>query len=177
MGYNRAYYEIHDNTEKFERLLALTCDKREEMLKVILDSPAKLIRYGSHFDSQMTPPTLFDRYIKPHLKRFSDAFHERGKLLAIHADADSSQLLQCFSQSGVDMAECFCTAPMARCTLEDAVDAWGESLIIWGGVPSAILYPAACSDRDFKKFMQDVFELLARKKARVILGVADNLMP
>jgi hypothetical protein len=38
----------------------------------------------------------------------------------MHADADTSRILDLIEQGGWDMVECFVTAPMASITLEQA---------------------------------------------------------
>jgi len=60
----------------------------------------------------------------------------------MHADADSRLILSEIREAGFDMAETFTTDPMVDCTLEEARQAWGDRVIIWGGVPSILLEPS-----------------------------------
>ena len=72
------------------------------------------------------------------------------------------------------MVECFVNAPMAKVTVEDARAAWGNSMIIWGGVPASILeetYP----EEKFEGYLVDLFRAIAPGDA-FILGVSDNVM-
>jgi hypothetical protein len=73
------------------------------------------------------------------------------------------------------MAECFTTAPMVKCTLEQAKEVWKNDVIIWGGIPSVILCEPF-SDGKFEAYMQDLFNTITPDD-RIILGVADNVMP
>ncbi len=120
-GYEKGYYDLADDPQKVERLLDLMAQKeREEMWPVVAQSPARLLLHGLHFDSQLTPPKMYDRYIMPYYQGFTELMHEHGKTVAMHADNDSRRILTHLSDSGYDMVECFTTAPLVRCTLDEA---------------------------------------------------------
>ena len=175
-GYNQAYFEMVDHPDEFEHLLTvMTQVEKERLWPVVADSPARLILHGVHFDSQMTPPHLFRRYITPYYQEFSALLHARGKSLAWHADDDSQDILAEVKAAGFDMSECFCTAPMVEVTLEEARAAWGADVIIFGGVPSIVLEPTF-PDAEFEEYMRGLFRTIAPGDA-FILGVADNVMP
>jgi hypothetical protein len=110
----------------------------------------------------------------PYFQPFAQRLHERGKVLACHADADTSLLLDLIVEAGFDMAECFVTAPMVPVTLEQARAAFGSDVIIWGGIPSVMLCDPV-SDQAFEEYMRDLFRTIAPGDA-FILGVADNVM-
>jgi uroporphyrinogen-III decarboxylase len=174
-GYQTGYYHLNDYPEKVARLLGLMEEREREMWEIAANSPARLFLHGVHFDSAMTPPPMFRKYITPFYLDFSDLLHRHGKVLCMHADADSRLILENIKESGFDMAETFTTDPMVSCTLEEARVAWGNDVIIWGGVPSIILEPTF-SDQEFEAFMDHLFKVVAPGNA-FILGVADNVMP
>jgi hypothetical protein len=77
------------------------------------------------------------------------------------------------------MVECFVTHPMVPTTLAEARAAWGDRVIIWGGVPSAIL-EEPYTEAQFESAMEEVFRTIAAGNGAArafILGVADNVMP
>ncbi len=175
-GYNNAYYEIADHPQEFEHLMTvMTQVEKERLWPAVANSPARLILHGVHFDSQMTPPRFFRRYITPYYREFSALLHARGKSLAWHADDDTKALLAEIKESGFDMSECFCTAPMVTVTLEEARAAWGTDVMIFGGVPSIVLEPSF-PEAEFEEYMRGLFRAIAPGDA-FILGVADNVMP
>jgi uroporphyrinogen-III decarboxylase len=131
--------------------------------------------HGFHFSSMMTPPPIFERYITPYYQAFSTLLKSRGKTLAMHADNDVSLILSQIEQSGYEMMDCFVTHPMVPTTLQQARTAWGKRVIIWGGVPSAIL-EEPYKEKDFENYMKELFEAIVPGDA-FILGVADNVMP
>ncbi len=174
VGYNQVFYHMRDHPERVEHFLGVLTEQAQTIQQVALDSPAKLILHGEHFDSQMTSPPLFRRYMLPYFQPFAERMHARGKVLACHADADASLLLGLIVESGFDMAECFVTAPMVPLTLAQARAAWGNRVIIWGGIPSSILCDPV-TDEAFEAYVLDLFRTIAPGEA-FILGVADNVM-
>ena len=173
-GYQQGFLHLADFPDRVERLLDLLSEKDRELWDVVASSPARLILHGLHLSSQFTPPAYFDKYITPYYQKFSRLLHDHGKSLAMHADNDTSAILDNIKEAGFDMVECFVCAPMAKVTLEDARAAWGTSMIIWGGVPASILeetYP----EEKFEAYMVDLFRAIAPGDA-FILGVSDNVM-
>jgi hypothetical protein len=175
-GYEHAYYQLHDYPDEVEHLLnTITEVHRERMWPVVAESPARLLLHGVHLASQITPPSLFEKYIIPYYEEFMPLMHEHGKSVAMHADNDVSRILDMIERAGWDMVECFVTAPMVPLTVEEAREAWGDRVIIWGGLPSTLLSPNVSED-EFHDYMYDLFETIAPGDA-FILGVADNVMP
>ena len=175
-GYGNAFYQLADYRQEVEHLLAVMTEvQRERLWPVIADSPAQLLQNGSHLSSQFTPPPIFEKYILPYYKEFIPLMHDRGKSVAMHGDDDTSRILDLIERAGWDMVECFVTAPMVPLTLKRAREAWGDRVIIWGGLPSALLSPSVSED-EFRAYISRMFEVIAPGDA-FILGVADNVMP
>jgi uroporphyrinogen-III decarboxylase len=175
-GYTNGYYLLSDCPEQVEHLLrTMEEGERERLWPVVAESPARLILHGIHFDSTLTPPPLFSRYITPYYRDFSDLLHQNDKTLCMHADNDSRLILGHLEEAGFDMVESFTTAPQVSCTLEQAREAWGNRVIIWGGLPSVLLEPAH-PEEEFEAYMRQLFRTIA-PGAAFILGVADNIMP
>ncbi len=174
IGYNEAFYHLHDYRRLVMHLYDVLNAYAMEIQRVALASPAKLILHGEHFDSQFTPPRIFQTYMLPYFQAFADRVHQSGKVLCCHADADTSRLLELIVAAGFDMAECFITAPMVPVTLEEARAAFEDQIIIWGGIPSSILCDPV-TEAAFETYMHKLFRTIAPGQA-FILGVADNVM-
>ena len=99
----------------------------------------------------------------------------RGKVLTLHGDNDTRMILSQIERAGFGMVECFATHPMVPTTMAEARAAWGDRVIIFGGVPSVIL-EEPFTDEQFEQFMDELFSTIAPAKA-FILGIADNAMP
>jgi hypothetical protein len=174
IGFGAGYYHMVDYPDQFAHLLEVIKEYDARLQQVVLDSPARLVLYGEHFDSLMTPPPLFRKYQLEHLQSFAERLHTRGKKLVGHADADTSRLLGLLKEAGYDVLETFVTAPMVPITLAQARAVLGTEVIIWGGLPSTILC-APVSEAEFEAYMQGLFRTIA-PGAAFILGVADNVM-
>jgi uroporphyrinogen-III decarboxylase len=176
VGFNEAYYHLADHPGLAERLLeTMARVHRERVWPLVEASPARLVLNGYHLCPQFTPPELYRQYVLDYYRETNARLHACGKHAAMHADADTSGLLDLLEQSGWDLMECFLTAPMARVTLREARQAWGDRIAVWGGIPSAVLspeYPEAA----FRECVEDVFDAVAPGKA-FILGIADTAMP
>jgi len=141
-GYERGFYHLADWPATVERLLNLMAEvQRERLWPVLANSPARLLLHGMHLSSQFTPPRLFRRFVLPYYRALMPILHERGLRVAMHADNDTSAILPLIEEAGWDMVECFVTAPMVSTTLAQARAAWGDRVIIWGGLPSVLLSP------------------------------------
>jgi hypothetical protein len=174
-GYGRIFFHLQDHPQRVESLLAVMEDKQRELWRMAADSPATLLLYGLHFDSQITPPPLFRRYFLPHLQEFNRTMHRHGKLVAFHSDADTSLLLDLLLEAEYDCADTFTCYPMVRVSLSPVRQSWGNRITIWGGIPSLLLAPTF-TDPEFEAYMDDLFLTIAPGDA-FILGVGDNVLP
>jgi hypothetical protein len=180
IGLNDIWYFWNDYKEEVEKLYDIIFKKHmNEMLPVITACPAPFVTYGRHFDSVMTPKPIFEKYMKPALKVVSDALHSVGKMHCIHADADSKDLLELYIESGIDILECYCTYPMVSVTMEETLERVGDKMVIWGGIPSALLVPHAYNQQFFLDYVDNFFKVLEhyKGKSRVVVGLADNVVP
>jgi len=176
VGYDRGYYHLSDYPNQVERLLGVLTDHlKQNVWKHMLDSPARLLMHGHHLSSQMTPPPLFEQYILPYYEELSPLLRSRGKVLALHGDNDTRAILSHIERAGFGMVECFVTEPMVPTIMAEARAAWGDRVIVFGGVPSVIL-EEPYTDEQFERFMHELFRTVAPGKA-FILGIADNAMP
>lgn len=176
VGYDLGYFHLSDYPSEVERLLSVLTDHlKQTVWKHMLDSPARLLMHGHHLSSQMTPPSIFEQYILPYYEELSPLLRARGKVLALHGDNDTRSILSHIERAGFGMVECFATAPMVSTTMSEARAAWGDRVIVFGGVPSVIL-EEPYTDQQFEQFMDELFRTIAPGKA-FILGIADNAMP
>jgi hypothetical protein len=176
VGYEKAFFHLADYPEEVDHLLSVMAEvQRAKEWPLIVQSPAQLILTDAHISSQFTPPKIFMQHIYPYHRELNDLLHSHGKWSAMHADADTSRILNLVEHAGWDMVECFVTAPMVPLTLEQARRAWGNRVIIWGGIPSLILSPSI-DEEQFRAYCNHLFDIISPGDA-FILGVADNVMP
>jgi hypothetical protein len=179
VGLSNIWYIWSDYKEEIDHLYDVIWQKQKnEMIPVITASPAPYVTYGRHYDSMMTPPLIFEKYMKPALKVVSDALHSVGKQLCMHSDADSKNLLELYIESGIDILECYCCHPMVSCTMEETLERVGTKMVVWGGIPSTLL-TIAYKKEDFLDYVDGFFKALERYKgkSRVIVGLGDLVVP
>ncbi|MCL4533806.1 MAG: uroporphyrinogen decarboxylase family protein [Bacteroidetes bacterium] len=177
IGYNDVYFELADHLPQLERLLGVISDyHRQRLWPVALEAPTELVAIRANLTGLMTSPAIFERYFAPYTRELSALLHKRGKKLATHMDGEPGQLLRSIRGSGLDVIEAFTPAPMTGTTTGQARAAYGPGVIIWGGVPSAILCPDLATDEEFEAHMSKLFREIAPGHA-FILGVGDNTMP
>lgn len=177
IGLEQAFFHLYDYPGRVEHLLGVLTDfHRDRIWPVCLDSPAEIIQNGANLSGVVTSPSLFERYFIPYTREFSRLLHARGKVLSTHVDGEPKPLLGLIPKSGLDMVEAFTPAPMTRCTVGEARAAYGEGVVIWGGIPSNLLCPDAVSEDQFEAQMVGLFGEVAPGD-RFVLGVGDNIMP
>jgi uroporphyrinogen-III decarboxylase len=175
-GYINGYYHLADYPRALEHLLAVMTEvQRDRMWPVLAKSPARLLLHGVHHSSAFTPPPIYEKYILPYYREFMPLMHENGKAVAMHADNDTSLILELLEEAGYDMLECFVTSPMVPLTLEQARKTLGHRVTLYGCLPSLLFAPSFPED-DFRAYVDRVFDIIAPGDA-IILGVADNVMP
>ena len=175
IGWNDCYFHLQDYPQHIDRLLAVMTDFYWEIHRACVQSPALVINHGAHFHAEMTPPPIFRDYCLGNLREVADYYHEHGKLMMFHGDANLSGLEELILAAGYDIAECLVTSPMVPSTLEDFRQAWGERIVVWGGIPS-ILLCEPFTDEQFEAYMRDLFRTIAPGRA-FVLGVGDMLVP
>jgi len=175
-GYKDGYFQLTDHCREVEHLLAVMTEvERDRLWPVVAQSPARLLLHGVHHSSLFTPPPIYERYVLPYYEEFMPLMHAHGKAVAMHADNDTSLILELLQRAGYDMLECFVTAPMVPLTLERARAILGTQVILFGGLPS-LLFSPSYPERDFQDYVLRLFDVISPGDA-FILGVADNVMP
>ena len=176
MSMETFYYEMMDNPdemEEFSEQIAPFCHK---LFDIAAASPADALLSGSNFDSYVTAPMMYRDYIMPELQRQSKQLHDMGKYLICHTDGENTGLLPLFVESGFDIADSICPAPMTKIPLKDIRDAFAGKISIWGGIPSISTLPDSMSQYDFEKLIDNMLCSIGRGD-HMIVSIADTLPP
>ena len=172
MGYDRVFYELHDNPEKVERLLAAVKERDRKKVQVAVKSPALTIQVcGNWVDSIHTP--VFRKYMTPWFQEIGEVMHGHGKLMQVHIDGEMKRLIPLFLESGIDTGEAFAPYPMTSVKAKDLREAWGDKVTIWGGLPSVIFQPIY-TEEQFDDFVMTLFREMT-PGYNVIVGMGDNV--
>lgn len=176
MSFDQFCFALNDVPEKVAGLMrAMDCYWRKVM-DVCVAGPARVLLVGANFDATITYPPHFREHFLPWLKIWAEALHGRGKYLLSHPDGENSGLLECYLESGMDVADSICPTPMTRLSLKEVRDAFRGKITIMGGIPSVALLPSSMPDREFEIFLDDFFRQLGTAD-RHILGISDTTPP
>ncbi len=148
----------------------------EKALQVTADSPAEVIQWGSNFDEMLTFPPMFAAHFVPWIRRAQEVLGPRGIRILCHTDGENQGLMDLIRDSGTDVAEAVCPAPMTKVTIQEYYRRWSERITIYGGVPSNLLLPQLTPDDQFESFMDALFAGIGDGR-RFVLGIADTTPP
>ena len=176
MPMDRFFYLYSDHRPRMIELARHMEPLFEAMLATLCDSEAEVVFWGANFDRDITSPRFFEREMMPWLQRASGQLHAADKLMLCHTDGENSRLLPLYRQSGFDIAESVCPAPMTELTLTQIREALGPGIALWGGIPSVTLLDDAMDDDAFEAYLDTLFAGLGRGE-RLVLGVTDNVPP
>lgn len=176
MSFEDFYSERFCEPELMDEFVASTAGFSQKFFDAAINSPAEVVLSGANYDYSFTSPDIVKDFVVPELKRQSDIAHSVGKFVASHTDGENTGLTELFVESGFDIADSICPAPMTKIPLKETIDTFGGKLTIWGGIPSIATLPELVSDHDFHKIMDDTFEAIG-KGDHIILSVADTLPP
>jgi methylmalonyl-CoA mutase cobalamin-binding domain/chain len=148
----------------------------EQALKVTAESPAEVIQWGSNFDEMLTFAPMFAAHFVPWIRKAKDVLGPRGIRILCHTDGENQGLMDLIHDSGTDVAEAVCPAPMTKVTIQEYYRRWGDRITIYGGVPSNLLLPQLTPDDQFESFMDTLFAGIGDGR-RFVLGIADATPP
>jgi hypothetical protein len=175
VGYHNFYYHLADEPSLVEAAIESANRANRPLWKFVAASPCYVVMHGGNYSSSITPPSIFRRFFLPYLRALNDLMHEAGKLVVCHTDGDMTGLLDLFVEAGFDGTNSFASAPLVKCTLQEAAQAWRGTVAIWGGVPSILLEPTA-NDEAFRSHLENILSL-ASSGVGFIVGISDHAMP
>ncbi|MCC6196105.1 MAG: cobalamin-dependent protein [Burkholderiales bacterium] len=164
-----------DHRAEMDALAERIAPLQEKMLRILCDSPAEVVWWGANFDDMITFPPYFAQHIQPWLRKVADRLRAAGKLMLSHTDGENRGLMDLIRDSGIDIAESICPAPMTQVSLAEYYRHWGDRLTLYGGIPSTVLMPGT-AEADFEAYMDELFRAVAPGR-RMVIGVADEVPP
>ncbi len=170
------YYRHRDQESLIRDLTERIGVYFHKVFETIAQSPAEVALVGANFDDMLTYPPFFEKHILPWLQEASEKLHQQGKLMLCHTDGENSGLMDLLRQSGMDVAEAVCPAPMTKLPIAEYYQRWCDKITIFGGIPSNLLLRETTDDEAFESYIAELFTAIA-PGSRFILGVADTTPP
>lgn len=170
------FYESCDHPEELEELAGSISRYYYKVFDVVAKSPAEVILSGANYDSTITTPPFFEKYIAPSLNEQAVILHLNNKYLLTHTDGENKGLFRLYLDSGIDVADSICPAPMTSLTLKEIREIFGGKITIWGGIPSISVIEDSMSDYEFEKYIDLTLESIG-KGDHMIFSIADTTPP
>jgi corrinoid protein of di/trimethylamine methyltransferase len=148
----------------------------EKALRIVAGSPAEVIQWGSNFDDMLTFPPMFAQHFVPWIRKAKEVLGPKNIRILCHTDGENLGLMDLLHESGMDVAEAVCPAPMTKVTIQEYYRRWSDRITIFGGVPSNLLLPQLIPEKDFQNYMDGLFSGIGDGR-RFILGIADTTPP
>ena len=174
--FEKFIYELNDHPDQLTELAEKISIFFDKIIQTSIGCKAEVIFLGANYDSFLTCPLFFKKYITPYLKKYSTMVHKCGKFFLTHTDGENEGLIQEYVSAEVDIADSICPYPMTRLKIKDIRRAFQGKITIWGGIPSVIILEESMSDYEFEKFMYEFF-IQIEKGDHLILSFADTVPP
>jgi hypothetical protein len=176
MPFEAFVYQLHDDIKGLEGLADSIGIFFEKVLDVTLKSESDIVFLGANYDSFLTWPTFFNKYITPYLKKYSDLAHSNNKFILTHADGENDGLIQEYLDANIDIADSICPHPMTKLHLDDIRNIFGDKITVWGGLPSICVLEESMNDNEFERYIDSFFRDLGEGR-HIILSFADTTPP
>ncbi len=172
LGYEQFFYELADRPAEVEALIEVMKDLERRKLKVAVGCDLEIFNICANWSDDIQTP-VFKKYFIPWFQEVCDFLHARGRLTMAHADGEMRRLNPMFRETGIDIAEAVTPAPQTLVTMKEFRREMGDSVTIWGGIPS-VLFEPMYSDEQFDDYVRNLFREMA-PGYRFIVGMGDNL--
>ena len=167
---------IFDNPERIQFLEKKIEEFYNKVFEVVNKCSAEVVLCGANYDSAVTNPIFFEKFITPTLSNLADNLHRNGKFLLTHTDGENTGLLEQYINAKIDVADSVCPSPMTKLTIKEYRQIFTNKITIWGAIPSVSLLENSMSDHQFTKYMEKLLEDIGGGD-HIILSVADTLPP
>jgi len=174
MGVERFSYALADSPREIDQALHRLAEDGVARARVAALSACEIFQVGGNITATVVSPSLFATYALPFFQEVCDILHAAGKLAQYHFDGYVRPLLPHIADSGLDAIEALTPKPSGDVTLAEAVDFFGDRLLIQGGVPAAMV-THGFDDAAFEGFVSETIS--AALRGRVALGMGDNVPP
>jgi len=176
MGFEDFCIALMEDEEALTQLGQRIEPYMDRLYDVVSNAPSRLIFSGGNYDSSITFPPFFKKHLLPQIKKRAGKAHALGKYLICHTDGENQGLMDYLLESGMDVADSVCPAPMTKLSFTDYYKSFRDRVTIFGGIPSNVMLKNTMSDRDFYAFVDNMFSNLGDGR-HLIVSVADTLPP
>ena len=169
MGPEKFIYCLSDHRKEIEDLLNAIEDNYMGCYSFYSKMKCEVIGTCEDTGNIVYSPKIFDKYIKPVLKRYRDITKDAGKIHMIHSCGHLRQLIPMLKDIQTDCLESVTPPPVGTVGIKELKEKL-KGVCIMGGIPPNVFsYPL----KDFKGYIRDLI-LEAKDCGRFILSSGDS---
>ena len=146
-GLEKMVYLAVDEPDFLIALLELIATWNRQRMAIILEAGVDLyVRRGWYESCQFWSPSLYRRFILPHLKQDVEMAHQAGSKFGYIMTTATTPLLDLFVESGIDVLIGVDPAPTAQNNLALMREKLRGRVCLWGGVNAALTIELGTSE-------------------------------
>jgi len=167
---------VMEEPDAFSDLLEIMIKSEESAYEIAAGAPAEFAMFPDNLSSDILSPQFFRRYSLEYYQHRCRQMKQSGKHTLVHIDGLLRGLLPLLGESRVDCAEAITPEPFGDVRAEELRSiASSDELILWGGVPGAMLVPEYPEDK-FREHIIHYLQIM-KQNPRFVLGIGDQLPP
>lgn len=159
--------------ERRERVIALhdaMAENEHEIYNIVAKSPAKVVQCGGNYSPEVLGKERFMDYVLPHWEKVAAIFHEEGKMLGCHLDANNKLWAEEVGTSGLDWIEAFTPDPDTDMTVAEARKVWAGKVFFINFPSSVHLQKASVIAETTRQILKE-----AAPGDRFVIGITENV--
>lgn len=172
MGFEPSVFALADAPTQVESLLSAIDDSDDAIMRIVAESPVRIIDFGDNIDSNLVSPVQFKRYILPAYHRRMAILGPAKKFCHSHFDGSLKALLPFFQETRLDGLEGITPKPQGDVMIEKIRENM-DNMILLDGIPMLLFLPNS-ELKELETFTRRLIDLFA---PNLILGVADEVSP
>jgi hypothetical protein len=173
-GVMNVCYLMADAPQEMDKTVAVMLASNARYIDCLLDGPGPLVEFCDNLTGEVVT-RLFKRYQFDFYQEQIRRLHEHGKKTLSHVDGTLKGIVPLMAATGLDAAESVTPMPCGDVAVADLRELAGPDLILFGGMPGAILPPLSPAD-DIKRQVESVVEH-HWEYGKFVLGAADQIPP
>lgn len=171
----RTTYDLFNEEDIIGELLEVVKAKNIEACKVAAKSPAQILNIWEDSSTTILSPNLFEAYVLPEIKEFTDILKQEGKKLIHHACGHIKHLLPLMKREEVAAFESITPYHTGNINMTDCFQEWGDKYIVIGGIDPVFL--VGCTVEELEKYLINTIESFGDYKKKFIISNSDSLPP
>lgn len=173
VGMSEGIMILMEQPPEMAGMLSILEGKLQSLVAEVAEMSGDIVFAHDNLDAQFVSPPVFQQHYADSYRATVDALQKANKHLLVHAGGPVNNLLKPLVDAGVDGIQGISGPPQSDATLEQAREAIGPQVTLWGGIPQDL----ALKTHDREDLDAVVMQTARqhREDGRVILGIADRV--